>query len=86
MPTISRFYGVIIRMFWREHGPPHFHAQYGRHAAIIDIRTLETVRGTLPSRARVLILEWALAHRTELLENWELCAAKQPPKPIEPLP
>jgi len=86
MPTISRFYGVTIQMFWREHGPPHFHARYGRHTAIVDIRSMELVRGTMPSRARLLILEWVLAHQSELLENWDLCAVKLPPKPIDPLP
>ena len=48
MPTVSRFFGIVIQMFWREHAPPHFHALYGEHEALIDIRTLEVIQGRLP--------------------------------------
>lgn len=51
MPTISQFFGIVIQMFWREHAPPHFHALYGEHEALIDIRTLEVTKGSLPRRA-----------------------------------
>ena len=51
MPTISTFYGILIQIFWREHGPPHFHALYAEHEALIDIRTLEVLQGNLPKRA-----------------------------------
>ncbi len=85
MPTISQFFGIIIQMFWREHAPPHFHALYGEHEALIDIRTLEVMQGSLPRRALALVLEWAVGHRGELMENWKLCQARQPPKKIEPL-
>ena len=57
MPTISVFYGIVVQMFWREHGPPHFHATYGEHEAIIDIRELRVTRGDLPRRALALVLE-----------------------------
>ena len=57
MPTISQFFGIIIQMFWREHAPPHFHAMYGEYEALIDIRTLEIIRGSLPNRAQALVLE-----------------------------
>jgi hypothetical protein len=80
------FYGIIIQMFSRDHAPPHFHAAYGDYEAIIEIRTLEVIRGQLPRRALVLVLEWAQDHRAELLEDWDLCARKQPPKKIDPLP
>jgi hypothetical protein len=51
MPTISQFFGIIIQRFWREHAPPHFHALYGEHEALIEIRTLEVTKGSLPKRA-----------------------------------
>ena len=85
MPTISTFYGVAIRMFWADHAPPHFHAFYGAGEALIDIRTLEVIRGSLPSRALALTLEWAALHREDLLEDWDLCVTKQTPKKIPPL-
>ena len=85
MPTISTFYGVAIRMFWADHAPPHFHAIYGASEALIDIRTLEVIRGSLPSRALALTLEWAALHREDLLEDWDLCVTKQTPKKIPPL-
>jgi len=86
MPTLSMFYGIIIQMFWDDHAPPHFHALYAEHEALIDIRTLDVIGGQLPRRAMVLVLEWAQDHRAELLKDWELCARKQPPNKIDPLP
>ena len=85
MPTVSQFFGIVIQMFWREHAPPHFHAIYGEHEALIDIRTLEVIAGKLPKRALALAVEWALEHRADLMENWNLCQSKQAPKPISPL-
>jgi hypothetical protein len=85
MPTISVFYGVVIRMFWADHAPPHFHAMYGNEEAVIAIQTLQLVRGGLPRTALRLTLEWAVLHRHELLENWTLCETKQTLKNIPPL-
>ena len=85
MPTISSFYGILIQMFWNDHAPPHFHALYAEHEALIDIQALEVIAGELPRRALSLVLEWAQAHRAELLEDWELCARNQSPKKILPL-
>jgi len=85
MPTISTFYGILIQIFWHEHGPPHFHALYAEHEALIDIRTLEVMQGRLPRRALALVLEWASEHRTELMEDWDLCSRMQTPKRIMPL-
>mgnify|MGYP003956262447 FL=1 len=68
-----------------EHNPPHFHALYAEHEALIDIQTLEIIRGDLPRRALAMVLEWAVEHRVELMEDWNLCRAKQLPKPIRPL-
>ena len=85
MPTISTFYGILIQMYWDDHAPPHFHALYAEFEALIDIQTIEVMRGALPPRALALVLEWAREHRTELLEDWNLCAHKQQPKKIRPL-
>lgn len=85
MPTISQFFGIIIQMFWRDHSPPHFHAMYGEYEAQIDIRTLEVIVGHLPKRALNLTIEWAIEHRPELMEDWNLCQARQQPKKIQPL-
>lgn len=85
MPTISTFFGVVIQMFWSDHGPPHFHAVYAEHEAVFDIRELRVTRGWLPRRAHVLVLEWAAEHRDELMEDWELCYQLKQPKPIPPL-
>lgn len=85
MPTISIFFGIVVKMFWREYGPLHFHALYAEREAIIDLRDLSVMRGSLPGRALGLVIEWATEHRKELMENWELCEQKQPPNPIEPL-
>lgn len=85
MPTISQFFGIVIQMFWREHAPPHFHALYAEYEALIDIQTLEIIQGNLPKRALALVLEWAIQHQTELMEDWKLCQQKQLPKRIAPL-
>ncbi|HXA15468.1 MAG TPA: DUF4160 domain-containing protein [Thermoanaerobaculia bacterium] len=85
MPTISIFYGVVIQMFAGDHPPPHFHVMYAEHEALIDLRHLRLMRGSLPRRAMALVLEWASEHRDELMEDWELCQRMQPPKRIAPL-
>ena len=85
MPTISRFYGILIQMYFADHAPPHFHARYAEFEALIDIRTLEILQGQLPGRALALVLEWAQRYRKELMEDWELCAQNQMPKTISPL-
>jgi hypothetical protein len=70
MPVISRFYGIVIRMYFREHGVPHFHAIYAEHVAVFDARTLAMIEGNLPDRAQRLVRDWAEGHRAELLEMW----------------
>ena len=85
MPEISRFYGVVIRIFHNEHPPAHFHAEYAGSAASISIETLEVLVGWLPRRALVLVLDWAALHQQELKEDWELCLRKERPKKIQPL-
>lgn len=85
MPEISRFYGIIIAMYYNEHNPPHFHAKYGEFTAEIEIRTLKIFKGELPKRAKTLVMEWADEHRDELQMDWELARLKQELKDIEPL-
>jgi len=85
MPTISSFYGILIRMFFYDHGPPHFHARYGEFEATIDLGTLEVIKDQLPRRGLSLIQEWAMMHREELLEDWRLCRENIPPRKIDPL-
>jgi len=85
MPTISMFYGIFIKMFFDDHAPPHFHVEYAEFKAVIDIQKLEVSEGHLPRRAQELVLDWAELHQKELLDDWNLCAAKQQPKPIAPL-
>lgn len=72
-------------MFWNEHAPPHFHANYAEFEVIIDIQTLEIVKGNMPKRALALVLEWASEHRQELTENWKLCQKQMHPRKILPL-
>ena len=60
MPTISEFYGILIRMFFNDHPPPHFHARYGEFEATFAVETLEVLEGELPSRALLLVREWAM--------------------------
>jgi len=71
MPEISRFYGIIIKMFYKDHNPPHFHAEYGEYEALFEINTLNIINGSLPNKAKMLVVEWALEHREELIKNWE---------------
>ena len=63
MPTISEFFGIIVRMYFNDHPPPHFHAYYGEAEAVYTIQTLEVLEGGLPRRAHNLVLEWASASR-----------------------
>ncbi len=85
MPEISRFFGIIIRMYYNDHAPPHFHATYQEFSADFDIFTLERINGYLPHRAQQLVLEWADLHRSELKEDWELARSFSELKKIEPL-
>ena len=71
MPRISEFFGIVVRMFYNDNMPPHFHAEYGEFEAIYEIETLKIQRGQLPRRAHALVVEWATLHRDELLADWE---------------
>lgn len=85
MPELSRFFGIVIGLFYREHGRPHFHAVYGEFEAVLDIETGAIISGELPRRALGLVREWYDVHKHELLENWELARQHQPLRRIAPL-
>ena len=85
MPEISRFFGIIIRMYFNDHNPPHFHAIYGPQEAVIAIDPTRILSGNLPSRALSMVLEWAALHQRELLANWDRIRAAQQPGKIAPL-
>jgi hypothetical protein len=85
VPEISRFYGIVIRMFFDEHPPPHFHALYGEYEALININTLAIIWGNLPGRALGLVVEWASLHQAELGVLWEKARKSEPLGKIEPL-
>lgn len=70
MPEIARFYGIVIKVFFGDHSPPHFHAIYGEYNALISIESLEMIEGDLPSRAQKLVLEWATLYQQDLLQMW----------------
>ena len=84
MPTISRFYGIIIFMNYRDHNPPHFHARYQEHEITVEIRS-GIVTGSMPRRALKLIFEWYEKHEVELMANWERARAGEPLEEIAPL-
>lgn len=84
MPEISRFLGIVIGMFYSEHGVPHFHAVYGDHEVSVEIET-SRVHGQFPSRALRLVMEWASLHKNELLANWQRARDGQPLERIAPL-
>jgi hypothetical protein len=85
MPEISRFYGIIIRMYFQDHNPPHFHAEYQGMKAEYDIRTLDLLAGSLSKRANIMVLEWASQHKEELMDNWQKAIIPAALNKIEPL-
>lgn len=85
MPEISRFLGIVIAMYYKEHVPPHFHAKYGDQRASFSIQDLRLIEGKLPPRIVSLVLEWAFQHREELMENWGRVERKVDLQEIEPL-
>ena len=71
MPEISRFYGIVIRIYFGDHPPSHFHAVYAEHTGVYDMGTLKLTEGHLPLRAQRLVLEWARINKDEMLKMWE---------------
>lgn len=85
MPCLSRFYGIAIYMYYRDHAPPHFHAIYGKDEAVFEIATGAMTAGYLSKRATKLVQEWLAAHRVELQQDWDLAVSSQPLIPVPPL-
>ena len=88
MPEISRFFGIIIRMFAEprtQHHRPHFHAYYQDEVAVYAVDTVELIAGTLPRRQRRFVEAWAELHQIELLVDWDRLQSGHPPLPIDPL-
>jgi len=87
MPTISMFFGIIIRMYFSpgEHPPPHIHAYYNEYKATVDIRTGEIIEGNLPGRQTKLVVAWSELHQEELMADWQLVMSGEEPFKIQPL-
>lgn len=78
MPTIATFYGILIQMYWRDHGPPHIHAIYQGYEGLVEIETGRLIGGHLPPNALRIIREWVALRRPELAENWHRARNRQP--------
>lgn len=85
MPEISRFFGMVMAMYYNDHAPPHFHARYGKQKAMIGINPVELLEGKLSPKARALVLEWAQMHQEELMADWELARQQAPLNKVDPL-
>lgn len=85
MPEISRFFGIVIRMYFDDHNPPHIHAVYAGHEAQVGIEPIAILDGALPNRAASMVVEWAALHQRELMQNWHRLHNAQPAERIEPL-
>lgn len=85
MPELTRFFGIIIAMYYNDHAPPHFHAKYGADQAVIRIDDGQVIEGFLSVRALRLVEEWRLLHEQDLLNDWALAQSRQPLIKIEPL-
>ena len=85
MPKISEFFGILISMFFKEHSPPHFHAEYAGKEAMFSIDPIGLIKGQLPPRVRSMVIEWAAIHQNELREDWELARKRETLKKIPPL-
>ncbi len=86
MPEICRFYGIVIKMYFDDHAPPHFHAEYAEHEVRIDIQSLAVISGRLPPRAMGLVAEWASLHQPELRTLWKSAKKLKPLRRLDPLP
>ena len=85
MPVVSRFFGIAIAFYWEDHAPPHFHAKYSGDEALVDIRSGDVIRGSLPRRALSLVDEWRELHIDELLDNWQRASERRALTYIHPL-
>jgi len=85
VPAISRFFGIVIAMYFDDHGPPHFHARHAEGTAKVRIDTLEVIESSLGRRQVRLVLAWAELHQDELSENWRRARAGETLQQVEPL-
>lgn len=85
MPVISLFGGIKITMYYSDHNPPHFHAEYAGHKALVDIQRSCVIIGGLPARQLKFVLAWCELHKDELMQNWELAKETKQLRPIAPL-
>ncbi|MDP2959012.1 MAG: DUF4160 domain-containing protein [Longimicrobiales bacterium] len=85
MPEVSRFYGIVIKVYFGDHNPPHFHAEYGEFEVVIGIESLAVIGGALPPRAMGLVTEWGSVRQPELAAAWERASKLEPPGRIAPL-
>ena len=85
MPILSQFAGIVIKMFYNDHTPPHFHSEHGSDEGIYEIETLQLSHGKLPRRVHHQVVKWAGLHQAELRTAWERTRAAQPPDRIDPL-
>jgi len=85
MPVLSKFYGIVIRMFFTRSFVPHFHAIYRDHELMVGIDDINVIQGQAPGRVRDMVLEWAWNHQAELREAWRRCENAIPPRAIQPL-
>jgi hypothetical protein len=85
VPEVCRFYGIVIRLYYRDHPPTHFHAEYGEHEALIEIETGRFHYGSLPRTAAELVERWRVLHIEELRLDWQLARQRMPLLKIEPL-
>jgi hypothetical protein len=85
MPEISRFYGIVIKMYYNDHAPAHFHAEYGSAEMLVGIDTMAVIAGRLPPRATGLVMEWAAQRHAELQNAWKQARQMQRIDPIDPL-
>lgn len=86
MPEICRFYGIVIKMYFADHAPPHFHAEYAEFEARIAIDSLAVISGKLPPRAMGLVAEWTMLHQQELTALWAKARRSEPLERLDPLP
>ncbi len=85
MPEVSQFYGIRVMMYYDDHNPPHFHAEYSGQKAIVGIEDARCIKGSLPSKQLKLILAWCVLHQDELMQNWELAKLGKVLNSIPPL-
>jgi Domain of unknown function (DUF4160) len=85
MPEVSRFFGMVVAMYYNDHAPPHFHVRYGKQKAVIGIDPVAVLHGQLSPKASALVREWASLHQAELMADWELARQQEPLNRIDPL-